>query len=164
MSKLNFKIMRKSLVIIALLTVGMLSAQSKSELKKEFEQLEKQMSEINKKFDSKIQKLNKDMGEDGDMKDFKSDDLDLEDLGEDIGGLEKDNSTEELMKMFVEMYKENKEARESKDDDDFSEDDQEKKQSAKEKAYLKVMKEYEAETAKIEAKMYKIAKKYIEKK
>lgn len=164
MNKLSLKIMRKGLVIIALLTAGVLSAQSKSDLKKEFEQLEKEMNKVSKNFDLKVQKMTKDMGEDEDMENVKMDDsdLDMEGFGKEFEDLDKNSSTEDLMKMFVEMYQENKKERESKDDDFF--EDQDEKQSAKEKEYLKSIKEYEGKIAKIEAKMYKVAKKYLGKK
>lgn len=164
--KLSLKIMRKSLVIIALLTAGMLSAQSKSDLKKEFEQLEKKIGEANKKFDSKIGKMEKDIGGDREMEDFKIDESDFgegeEGFGDELEGLDKEGSTEESMKMFVEMYQETKKARNLKDDGSFKKKG--KKQSAKEKEYLKIVKEYDDEIAKIEDRMYKVAKKYIEKK
>lgn len=166
MSKLNLKIMKKSLLIIALLTLGILSAQSKSDLKKEFKQLEKKMGEVNKKFDSKMEKMEKDMGGDRDMEDFKVDNSDFEDaesFSDEFEGLDEDSSIEESMKMFVEMYQEIKKERKSKNNDLF--EYQGKKKSKKEKEeYLKVVKEYEDETAKIEDRMYEVAKKYIEKK
>lgn len=157
--------MKKNFItIIALLVTTIISAQSKNELLKEFQNLEEKLGEVNLKYDKKLQKFQGNTGDEMVYEDIKEDDLsneDFKEFGKESGNLSEDSSVVETMKMFVEMYDGN--AENKKMYAEF-ENEGDKKLLTKDKDYLKIVKAYEDETAKIEKKMYEIAKKYLAKK
>lgn len=153
---LNFKIMKKGLIaIITLLTVGVISAQSKKDLQKEFENLEQKMEQLSEKYDAKLQKFEENQVYKVDA-DTSFDESNFKDFDKNFG-------TEEAMKMFVEMYETT-----TKEDEaalnEFGKENESQKISANEKEYFKILNEYEVEATKIEKKMYEVAKKYFSKK
>lgn len=162
---LNFKIMKKGLIaIITLLTVGVISAQSKKDLQKEFENLEKQMEQLSEKYDAKLQKFEENQiykVEDKLEADTNFDESNFKD--EDFKDFDKNFGTEEAMKMFVEIYETNIKENEIALNE-LEKNDKNQKVSANEKEYFKTLNEYEVEATKIEKKMYEVAKKYFSKK
>lgn len=157
--------MKKSFIaIIALLVTGIISAQSKSDLFKEFQKLEEKLGEISLKYDKKFQKLQKNGSDKMIVDDFKESDFkeeDFKDFGKDDDYTSEDDSVKEAMKTFVEMHEDN-----IKNDTIGNEFEgiEEEKTSEKDKEFIKIQKEYEAERLKVEKKMYEIAKKYLAKK
>lgn len=157
---LNFKIMKKGLIaIITLLTVGVISAQSKKDLQKEFENLEKQMEQLSEKYDAKLQKFEENQVYE--VGDKVKEDANFKD--EDFKDFDKNFGTEEAMKMFVEIYETNIKENEIALNE-LEKNDKNQKVSANEKEYFKTLNEYEVEATKIEKKMYEVAKKYFSKK
>lgn len=155
--------MKKNFIaIIALLVTGIISAQSKSDLQKEFERLEKKMEEITLKYDAKLAKLDSNNAEQTPQKGIKDmpDDFGNDDFKGDLFG--EKTSTKDKMKMFVEMYE--SDAKEGNNMSDFFSEMSNEKQSAKDKEYFKLVKEFETKRAEIDKKMYEIAKKYLSKK
>lgn len=158
---LNFKIMKKGLIaIITLLTVGVISAQSKKDLQKEFENLEQKMEQLSEKYDAKLQKFEENQVYKVEA-DTSFDESNFKD--EDFKDFDKNFGTEEAMKMFVEMYETT-----TKEDEaalnEFGKENESQKISTNEKEYFKILNEYEVEATKIEKKMYEVAKKYFSKK
>lgn len=157
--------MKKKLVaIIALLTVSIMSAQSKNDLLKEFQNLEEKLVEVSFKYDKKLQNFYKKEGGEQvviseSITEGNFTDEDFKDFGKEDKNFSKDDNMKETMKAFVETYDDN-----AKNKNAMGVEFEKENPSNEDKEFMKVMKEYDAEMSKIEKKMYEVAKKYLAKK
>lgn len=150
--------MKRSLIaIIALLSVGIMTAQSKNTLEKEFLNLDEQVVAISKKYDAKFIELDKKYIKEEKLAELDIDENELAKIEDEFNSFSKDITTKEIMELFVDSYEE-------RQNNENNLDDENEEISEQDKAYLALANKLYNETSSIEKKMYEIAKKYLAKK
>lgn len=148
---------RSLIVIIALLSVGIMTAQSKNMLEKEFLNLDEQVVAISKKYDAKFIELDKKYIKEEKLAELDIDENELAKIEDEFNSFSKDITTKEIMELFVDSYEE-------RQNNENNLDDENEEISEQDKAYLALANKLYNETSSIEKKMYEIAKKYLAKK
>lgn len=150
--------MKRSLIaIIALLSVGIMTAQSKNTLEKEFLNLDEQVVAISKKYDAKFIELDKKYIKEEKLAELDIDENELAKIEDEFNSFSKNITTKEIMELFVDSYEE-------RQNNENNLDDENEEISEQDKAYLALANKLYNETSSIEKKMYEIAKKYLAKK
>lgn len=150
--------MKRSLIaIITLLSVGIMTAQSKNTLEKEFLNLDEQVVAISKKYDAKFIELDKKYIKEEKLAELDIDENELAKIEDEFNSFSKDITTKEIMELFVDSYEE-------RQNNENNLDDENEEISEQDKAYLALANKLYNETSSIEKKMYEIAKKYLAKK
>lgn len=150
--------MKRSLIaIITLLSVGIMTAQSKNTLEKEFLNLDEQVVAISKKYDAKFIELDKKYIKEEKLAELDIDENELAKIEDEFNSFSKNITTKEIMELFVDSYEE-------RQNNENNLDDENEEISEQDKAYLALANKLYNETSSIEKKMYEIAKKYLAKK